>query len=1040
MSRSPKYAKGDNVIYSHTGKIGTINRVIIGEYSATYRVTIDGRTRTIPEEFLELHIDVEEDLLEKFVEEDFGDYEDYRLFETWLKLSRPIESNLYSYFSSKTIFNPHQFKPLHRFLSSGSDERLYIADEVGVGKTIESGIILNELFARGQLDNSTPLLIVCPNSLGPKWINEMKDRFNIQCHLHNGNTLEFTLKSTLDEGIFPQRYMFSVVSLQLLRHRKYFDLLRQLDASRHLPIFGIIIIDEAHHMRNPETDSNEVGNILSNMTERLLMLSATPLNLRSEDLYNQLHILNSNIFPDITTFETLQRPVRSINRLRNYITEDPISNKELIHQAINSLSRDPIGKTLSAHPIIDEIRRKIQTTEELSTNEKVRYQNILASLSPLYHSFTRTRKREALEHQIHREAWHVPIELSDEELVFIDDLIQAVIADYLRRGGNPIAIGFISNIYRRMASSCIPAMRPFFEWAIKENITIVSDERTFTDEFEDDSHFKTKELTKELKDDYIQLLNKVKIIEKNDNKYLQFKEILEKILENEETPQVMIFAFFIRTLEYLYNKLVEEGYRVGIIHGEIPLTGTSDYPGRYEIMDSFKNGEFDILLSSEVGGEGLDFQYCKAIINYDLPYNPMRIEQRIGRIDRFGQKAQKIIISNLFIQNTVDEEIYDRLYKRIRIVEDGVGTFEPIIGKQISDIQNQLLSGKLTEEQKEELSKRVEEAVEAAKIQMEIFEENKKELLSDDFVSQQINSQNPSSYITPQDAIIFSKKCVSLWSDCTFREYKDNRGELNLSPVIKTEIEKFLRKPLNHRGYPELAPLLLPNKRLKVIFDGRIANEFPSDHFLPPTGYWTKFLTRWLEENHPFHRLFKLVARGREEGMYIIFLYEIRIEGLRPEIELLGISIDVKTKMPAEISLSELKDVLELEDETLVLKIVKQDIHTYFDQSRNYLESILENKRNEFNEENKFRIDSRITALRKSSEKRIENFNKRIENHIINRRKNNQPPDETYLRLTNARIDKEEEKLSSKIDELQNKRELTMDYNLESIIILNLIP
>jgi len=704
------------------------------------------------------------------------------------------------------------------------------------------------------------------------------------------------------------------------------------------------------------------------------------------------------------------------------------------------LSYDPIGKTLSVHPIIDEIRKKIQTNEEFSAKERVRYQNILASLSPLYHSFTRTRKREAFEHQIHREAWHVPIELSDGELVFIDDLVKAVIEDFLRRGGNPIAIGFISNIYRRMASSCIPAMRHFFEWAIKENKTIVSDDRTFTDEYEDDSHFKSKELTKELRDDFIELLNKVKMIEKNDNKYLQFKEILKTILKNKETPQVMIFAFFIRTLEYLYKKLVEEGYKVGIIHGDIPLTGTPDYPGRYEIMESFKNGEFDILLSSEVGGEGLDFQYCKAIINYDLPYNPMRIEQRIGRIDRFGQKAHKIIISNLFITNTVDEEIYDRLYKRIRIVEDGVGSFEPIIGKQLSDIQNQLLSGQLTEEQKEELSKRVEEAIEAAKIQMEIFEENKKELLSDDFVSQQINSLNPSSYITPQNAIIFTKKSVSLWPDCTFREYKDNRGILTLTPALKTEIEKFLRKPLNHRGYPELAPLLLPEKRLKVIFDGRIANEFTDYHFLPPTGYWTKFLTSWLEENHPLPRLFKLIitesSSNLEEGLYLIFLYEIKIEGLRPEIELLGVSLDMETKMLNEFSLSVLREIIELEDEKLVLERIKQDIHTYFDQSRNYLESIMENKRNETNDENKFRIDSRITAIRKSSEKRIENFNKRIESHIINRRKNNQLPDETYLRLTNARIYKEEEKLNSKIDELQDKRELTMDYNLESIIVL----
>jgi len=157
-------------------------------------------------------------------------------------------------------------------------------------------------------------------------------------------------------------------------------------------------------------------------------------------------------------------------------------------------------------------------------------------------------------------------------------------------------------------------------------------------------------------------------------------------------------------------------------------------------MDAFKRGKYEILLSSEVGGEGLDFQYCHAIINYDLPYNPMRVEQRIGRVDRFGQKSDKIIVSNLFIKGTVDEEIYDRLYRRIRLVEDGIGALEPILGKKLSAVQTAIITGKPTEEQKEELSCRLENAIVAAKIEMEEFEKHRKELLSDDYLAKPINN------------------------------------------------------------------------------------------------------------------------------------------------------------------------------------------------------------------------------------------------------------------------------------------------------------
>ena len=154
LKDTPKFQKGDNVINKTTNRIGTVNDVIIGSREIHYRITFDGKKVTIPERDLAPFIDMEEKIENELIKGNFGSYEDYKLFHTWLRLALPLENNLYSYLGSKTTFNPYQFRPLLRFLSPGSDERLFIADEVGVGKTIETGIIINELYNGLRLENN----------------------------------------------------------------------------------------------------------------------------------------------------------------------------------------------------------------------------------------------------------------------------------------------------------------------------------------------------------------------------------------------------------------------------------------------------------------------------------------------------------------------------------------------------------------------------------------------------------------------------------------------------------------------------------------------------------------------------------------------------------------------------------------------------------------------------------------------------------------------------------------------------------------------
>jgi superfamily II DNA or RNA helicase len=840
----------------------------------------------------------------------------------------------------------------------------------------------------------------------------------------------------MKEDMVPQGYIFSIVGLQLLRREEYLSLLLDIDSKRSEPLFELVIIDEAHHMRNSETDSNELGNILSSMTEMMLMLTATPLNLRNEDLYNQMHVLNPAAFPDITTFETLQNPVIKLNRIGRLIAANELESLNQIAILLERLKEDPLGQTIFSHPSVQKFVDRLRDASPFSPEEVVRYQRLFVSLSPLYYSFTRTRKREALEHQVFREVYELPIVLSSDEMEFQDDALEVIANHYLSRNVEQLALGLVMNIHRRMVSSCIPAMMEYLKWSLRENM-ILSGEGDYLEEPEDDSELSKSPLDPKLRQEFARLVEKAKKIESTDSKYSQFKKMIKRILANPETPQVMVFSFFIRTLEYLKKRLKEDGFTVEAMHGNLPLQSKNGVYGRDQIMDDFKSGKYQILLSSEVGGEGLDFQYCHAIVNYDLPYNPMRVEQRIGRIDRFGQKADKVIVANLFIRGTVDEEIYDRLYRRIRLVEDGIGSLEPILGKELSDLQTAIITGTLTEEQKEEMQRRIEEHITSAKIEMEEFEKSRKELLSDDYMVTPLNNLSKGDFVSPNDASQLTELCLSKWEGCSFSKEKNGIAEIMLSSEIVSELEHFLRRPGREGGYNELHDLLSHKGRMKVVFDGSMAESLPNYQFLSPTGYWSRFLIDKLEREKAVIKTFSFQMSsetGIPKGEYLVFFFEVRLEGVKTEIEFLGLPVEITSETVKETDFNSLPRVLaSAKSIGFDVKPPQVDVSNFLDIARDYMDKVLEEKRNIASEDNRYRVDSRIAALKKATEIKNRKLQQQIDNHIMSRNREGRRPDENYIRLTKARIEKENVRLNSRIEELQKRQVLALDYNLDAI-------
>lgn len=1035
---NPRFRVGQNVRYISTGKIGTVNEILPGIHSSQYKITIDGVTRAVPERFLEPIVDSETDLISEFLAGNHGDWSDYRLFQTWYRLSRPLEGNIYSYLGSKTLFNPYQFKPLLRFLSPSSDNRLFIADEVGVGKTIEVGIIMKELMARGLLDYRSKILVVCPHSLGPKWISELRDRFGLHFHLHDGDSLMHMLKTILKEGICPQSYLFSVVGLQLIRYSEYYNLMEAIFERHRDPFFDLTVIDECHHMRNSETDSYKLGLILSNLSERLLMLSATPLNLKSEDLFNQMHILNPAAFPDKDTFSELQAPAIKLNRIRRVLSKNDPSERFSLIDYIQELRNDLNGAIFN-HPGMQRLLSRLREMRPLEKEEIIDFERLLVNLSPLFNSFTRTRKREALEHQVIRTVQELPIELTEEERRITESLLNTIEEHFIRKGLNNAGIGLIMNIHHRMASSCLPATREYLRWAIEKEKILTDIQDDF--EIEEDEQLQAKTLDPDLKQKFEELIKNLELIAPIDSKYQQFKKVLRKVID--EYGRVIVFSFFVRTLEYLKKRLERDGFTVGIIHGGVPLKTEGGVKGRYEIMEDFKSGRFQVLLSSEVGGEGLDFQYCSAIVNYDMPYNPMRVEQRIGRIDRFGQTAEKILVVNLFIKGTVDEEIYNRLYKRIKLIEDNVGTLEPILGMELAKFQTEIITGTLSESEKEERQRRIEEYVMRAKKEMEEFERSRYELLCDDYLATPIDGIPKSNFVTPDDAVQLTSICASRWEGCSF-SFNGEYGILRLSSEAVSRLERFLKKPGNEGGFNELKILLenhAKRAQTKVVFDGRIAERRTDFQFLSPTGIWSKFLIHELEQEKIIKKTFKFKVGKLGElpkGEYVVFLFEVKMEGLRTEIELIGVPVKVGDFNVFETNFLELPRMISSSKMDPLEAIQEFDLNPLLDSARQFLDSYIEEKTRIANEENRFRVESKIAALKKSTEISIRQIDERINKHFEKKRSEGIEPSADFVRMENGKKEKLRLLLEHKISELERQKILTMDYSLAGIVYLSI--
>ncbi|MEK0083686.1 SNF2-related protein [Benzoatithermus flavus] len=733
------------------------------------RVQFPGGLRWIPLDQLEPVPAAQEEPLEFLRSGRLSEPRRLRQVLAHIRLTGRLADMIYSMEATNTEFHAHQFKPVLKMLGSPTSG-LLIADEVGLGKTIEAGLIWTELRARFDCRN---LLVVCPKVLCGKWEAELSRKFGLDARvLGAGDLLRL-----LQDGERMRRGNVVIGSLQGLAPPRGWDdeaapaygrdsarLARFLrDREDEESLFDLVVIDEAHHLRNPGTQRNLLGRLLRPVAEHRVLLSATPIHLRNRDLFSLLTLLDPETFRREQDFDDIVEANRPLIRGR----EAALSGrpKAAIVELIEEADRHPLlchTKQLAA--LLDEVAGM---GEALSRAERARLADRLEQVNLLANVVNRTRRRDVQELRVIRRVHAYRAPLTELEREVYERVTLAVHRYAAARDGSP---GFLLAMPQRLLASCLPAA--VAHWRERSPDFGVEDE----EDLEDGTDEAGRPLVGRLAELCASLPTPAELAAE-DSKFGAFLRVVRAFLTDHPGEKIVVFSTFRATLHYLRDRLKAEGIGVALIHGQV-----EDREGELERFAD--DDRVRVLLSSEVGSEGIDLQFCRAVVNYDLPWNPMRVEQRIGRVDRFGQAADAISVINLLSADTIDDRIYRRLYERLDLCRNALGDFEAVLGDEIRQLTTDLLVKRLTPEEQEQRIDQTSQAIETRRRQVEELEQEAAALIAHgDHVLRSIHeARDKNRWIGPKDLQGYIVDTLgTLHPGCGFRELEDGICEITLT-------------------------------------------------------------------------------------------------------------------------------------------------------------------------------------------------------------------------------------------------------------------
>jgi ERCC4-related helicase len=620
-------------------------------------------------------LDTSESLL---VAGDFDDPErfDLRTIATQMDLTHRLD-RFVALTNSRIRIEPYQVKAAHEVLTSHR-HRYLIGDEVGLGKTIEAGIVLEELIARGQ---GNRILIVTPAPLQTQWQNEMQEKFNRDYVQYDRDYFKAQQQAHPNQNAWTQEDRI-ITSIDFAKQDDVLAALENLDEEWDMAIF-----DEAHHLsarREGKTgvdkiDRFYVGEAVSENSDGLLFLTGTPHKGKSDQFYFMLRLLDRYRFEDEHDISPDKLQDIMVRRLKNQMYNED-GTKMFPNKNIETI---PVHFTDEEQELYDAVTEYISEHYNLAGRDDsnatgfamVLYQKRLVSS---IHAIKKSLKNrlDALDR-----GGTDPGELSD--------VVQQLLPKY-RRDPDMLTEHQREKIEREL-----------------EELAVIDDPEQLE---------KEREIVQDLYDKARQV--------STDSKADRLKKYIDGILETDPDEKVLVFTEYTDTLEYIRDE-VFANYRTAEIYGDL------NEAQRREQVEQFRENA-NIMLATDAAREGINLQFAHIMVNYDLPWNPIRIDQRIGRLHRYGQE-HTVQIRNLFVDETRESEILENLFEKLEDIEDELGLRSDILGMVLEDfdLEDQIMDAVAQGRPADEVADAVEERLEEGGEDLRKIEV--KELPSDEY-------------------------------------------------------------------------------------------------------------------------------------------------------------------------------------------------------------------------------------------------------------------------------------------------------------------
>ncbi len=522
---------------------------------------------------------------------------------------------------------PHQLSAVYDHLLKLPRIRFLLADDAGAGKTVMSGLLIRELKLRGLADR---ILIVCPANLTFQWQRELKDKFDEKFMVFKGGDIreQFGMNQWMEQKQV-------ITSLDLAKRNDILPGLRQSH-------WDLVIVDEAHRMSwsppSKKTSRYALGELLRDTTDHLVLLTATPHKGDPDNFSLFLQLLDEDVYADVHSIRQAMERQSAPFYLRR-------TKEAMVYFPERQADGEWIARKIFTKRIPKSIQFKIDGDE-----------------FDLYRDVTRMVKRQS--------------------------------SKAAQQGDDPRAraVGFLMSLYQRRLASSAYSLRHSMESRARrlaENLKRAQEMARYAPmDIPDPEEFEEmEEDERERFEDYLEAVSLTENADAIQEEIAELKELAERAKRIEDNHQeaklsrlktlleeqgfysdpkqrLLIFTEFKDTLDYLILKLKDWGFKVGMIHGGMKPGSRDEAGTRLHSEQQFRDGAIQILVATEAAGEGINLQVCNIMFNYDIPWNPNRLEQRMGRIHRYGQ-LKDCLIFNFVAKNTIEGDVQDRLLAKL---------------------------------------------------------------------------------------------------------------------------------------------------------------------------------------------------------------------------------------------------------------------------------------------------------------------------------------------------------------------------------------